>query len=68
MILASVVISFLCSCLFVPAALWLSLKMLKKLGDKDGEQDVFCEAILKRVAEKALEKMEKDGSLEVVKK
>lgn len=68
MILASVVVSFLCSCIFVPVALWLSLKMLKKLGDENGEQDVFCEAILKRVAERALEKMEKDGSLEEVKK
>lgn len=68
MILASVVVSFLCSCLFMPAALWLSLKMLKKLGNKDGEQDAFCEAVLNRVAEKALEKMEKDGSLEVEKK
>lgn len=68
MILAAVVVSFLCCCFFVPVALFLSLKGMQKLAGKDGEQDVFCAAILQRVAEKSLEKLEKSGSLEGLKK
>lgn len=68
MILAAVVVSFLCSCIFVPVAMWLGVKIIKKLGKENGKLDAFQEAVLQRIAVKALEELEREGRLVEVKK